>query len=127
MVVIEFSARVDHQRPAPGAGRAAEFAGGVALASLREPEYAALASCATGMHAVCPRYARFFARRGTLAERPGRPAPAGAGRRRSRYIREGLGLCAHSARRTVTSRGSGMSSTLQTWYLAAWPATWPCC
>ena len=35
-------------------------------------------------------------------------------------IREGLGLCAHSARRTVTLRGSGMSSTLRTWRSAGW-------
>ena len=32
---------------------------GFALASLGETEYAALASCETGMHAVCLRFARF--------------------------------------------------------------------
>src|ERR1022692_2699711 len=44
-----------------------------ALASLREPEYAALASCATGMHAVRLSYARFS--RGEVRQRSAQGGP----------------------------------------------------
>src|ERR1039458_6340014 len=44
-----------------------------ALASLREPEYAALASCATGMHAVRLSYARFS--RGAVRQRSAQGGP----------------------------------------------------
>ena len=121
----------------PASGR---VAGVFALASLRETEYAALASCATGMHAVCLRTRGL---RGVMRPRDvqavvypaavrqhdaqGGPHHQVQAGERSRYIREGLGLCAHSARRTVTLPGSGMSSMLLTWCSAAWPAMWPCC
>jgi len=62
--VLFSSGRVDAELSCPALSRVAArrravmprrdgVAGGFALASLRETEYAALATCATGMHAVC--------------------------------------------------------------------------